>query len=100
QVAQPYLPDTINNRTDKMGFPTPWAEWLKGDVRNFVLDVLTSAPARGRDLIDNRRVVRQLESESRFGRNTWGVFCLEVWQQQFHDKAAEFKQHAEMPAGS
>ena len=99
-VAQPYLPDVIVNRTDKMGFPTPWAEWLKGEVRDFVIGVLTSARARERDLIDNRRVVRQIESEPRFGRNSWGLFCLEVWQQEFHDKAAEFKHQAQASAGA
>lgn len=95
-AAQPYLPDVIINRTDKMGFPTPWTEWLKGEVRDFVLDTLTSGRALERDLIDNRRVVQQIESESKFGRNIWGLFCLEVWQQEFQDKAAEFKQQVQL----
>ena len=99
-VAQPYLPDVIVNRTDKMGFPTPWTEWSKGEVRDWVIDILSSGRARQRDLIDNRRVVKQIESESRFGRNTWGLFCLEVWQQEFHDRAVEFKQQSEVSAES
>lgn len=90
-AAQPHLPDVILNRADKMGFPTPWTEWLKGELREFVLDILTGQRARGRDLIDNRQVVRQIETESKFGRNTWGLFCLEVWQQEFHDRSADFK---------
>ena len=99
-VAQPYLPDVIVNRTDKMGFPTPWTEWSKGEVRDWVIDILSSGRARQRDLIDNRRVVKQIESESRFGRNTWGLFCLEVWQQEFHDRAVKFKQQSEVSAES
>jgi len=99
-VAQPYLPDVIVNRTDKMGFPTPWTEWSKGEVRDWVIDILSSGRARQRDLIDNRRVVKQIESESRFGRNTWGLFCLEVWQQEFHDRAVKFKRQAEVSAES
>jgi asparagine synthase (glutamine-hydrolysing) len=99
-VAQPYLPDVITSRVDKMGFPTPWAEWLKGETRDFVIDALTTSKARDRDLIDNRRVVKQIETESRFGRNTWGLFCLEIWQQEFHDKATGFKHDAEMSAPS
>ena len=99
-VAQPYLPDVIVNRTDKMGFPTPWTEWSKGEVRDWVIDILSSGRARQRDLIDNRRVVEEIESESRFGRNTWGLFCLEVWQQEFHDRAVKFKQQAEVSAES
>jgi asparagine synthase (glutamine-hydrolysing) len=61
-----------------------------------VLDILTSGRARERDLIDNRRVVQRIEREPKFGRNIWGLFCLEVWQQEFHDKAAEFRHQVEL----
>jgi asparagine synthase (glutamine-hydrolysing) len=90
-AAQPYLPDAILNRTDKMGFPTPWTEWLKGEVRDFVLDMLTTRQARERDLVDNRRVVQKIDDEPKFGRDMWGLLCLEAWQQEFHDKASKFK---------
>jgi asparagine synthase (glutamine-hydrolysing) len=90
-TTRSHLPDVIVNRTDKMGFPTPWTEWLKGELRDFVLDTLTTTAARERGLIDNRRVVERIESEPKFGRNIWGLFCLEVWQQQFHDRTADFK---------
>src|SRR3989475_4370470 len=88
------LPDAIANRTDKKGFPVPLHEWLSrpGVVRDFVVDVLSSPAARTRELIDNRRVVEGLHGEPKFGRKIWGLLCLELWQQAFHDQAARFGQ--------
>ncbi|MGE0385653.1 MAG: asparagine synthase (glutamine-hydrolyzing) [Gammaproteobacteria bacterium] len=86
-----YLPDVIADRTDKMGFPTPLNEWIKGPAREFVGDVFGSRVARERDLIDNDKVLRKLGSEPKFGRNVWGLLCLELWQQEFHDRAAQFR---------
>jgi asparagine synthase (glutamine-hydrolysing) len=98
-----FLPQAVRERRDKMGFPVPLQEWLSGPgpVREFVTDVLTTDAARGRDLIDNRKVVEQLDSEPRFGRKLWGLLSLELWQQRFHDRAAEFRArptHEEVPA--
>ncbi len=92
-AIQPYLPEAVLNRIDKMGFPTPLNEWVQGEAREFVHDILTSRAALNRDLVDNRRVVQKIAKESKFGRNIWGLLCLEVWQQEFHDQAAKFKQH-------
>ena len=49
-------------------------------------DVFASEPARGRDLFDNGSVLAGLERENRFGRQTWGLLCLELWQRAFHDR--------------
>lgn len=91
QVVRPYLPEIILERTDKMGFPTPLTEWLRGEARDFVYDVFTTVKAQQRDLIDNRKVLEKLNSEPRFGRTVWGLLCLELWQQEFHDKAQEYR---------
>ncbi len=88
------LPDAIVARTDKMGFPTPVNDWVRGEAREFVHDTLSTTAARSRDLVDNRKVLRKLESEPRFGRNVWGLLCLEIWQQEFHDRAAESRRTA------
>jgi asparagine synthase (glutamine-hydrolysing) len=76
-----------------MGFPVPLQEWVTepGPVREFVLDVLSSDAARGRALIDNRKVLAGLESEPRYGRRLWGFLSLELWQRQFHDDAGRFR---------
>lgn len=85
------LPDSIANRKDKMGFPVPLAEWVGNELHDFVRDILSTTKARSRDLIDNKRVIEQLNSERPFGRTIWGLLCLEIWQQEFHDKQHKFK---------
>jgi asparagine synthase (glutamine-hydrolysing) len=86
------LPRSIVDRTDKMGFPVPFQEWLTqpGVVRDFVLDTLSSQAALGRSLVNNRKVLAALDGEPRFGRKIWGLLCLELWQRAFHDRAAFF----------
>jgi len=36
-------------------------------------------------------VLSKLDSESKYGRNIWGLLCLELWQQEFHDREYQFK---------
>ena len=93
-AAKSLLPVSIVNRTDKMGFPVPLQEWFsqKGIVHDFVRDLLSSSKATARDLVDNRKVIAGLGRESKYGRKMWGLLCLELWQQTFHDRAPSFKQ--------
>jgi len=92
QVIQPFLPPMILDRQDKMGFPTPLHGWIKGEACDFVHDVFSSMAARSRVLIDNRKVLTAIENEPKFGRKIWGLLSLELWHQEFHDKAHEYKQ--------
>jgi asparagine synthase (glutamine-hydrolysing) len=91
------LPEPVRNRRDKMGFPVPLQEWIGrgGAVREFVVDTLSSEAARGRQVVDNEKVVEKLDQEPRFGRKVWGLLSLELWQQAFHDKARSYKKRAE-----
>jgi asparagine synthase (glutamine-hydrolysing) len=85
------LPPSILQRTDKMGFPVPLNEWMRSDIRDFVLDILTSQAASHRAFVNNRRVASELESEMSFGRKIWGLLSLEIWQREFHDRASHFR---------
>ena len=86
-----YLPESIAARKDKMGFPTPLVEWIRGDARDFVMDLFSSQAALTRDLVDNRKVLDLLEHEPKFGRKIWGLLSLELWHQQFHDRQPFFR---------
>ncbi|OAI41215.1 asparagine synthetase B [Planctomycetaceae bacterium SCGC AG-212-D15] len=97
QAMSSHVPPMILERTDKMGFPVPLTEWLKGEAREFVHDILSTRRARTRDLIDNRAVLEGLESEPEYGRKIWGLLSLEIWQQEFHDRAAEFRELVDGP---
>jgi asparagine synthase (glutamine-hydrolysing) len=86
-----YLPTDVAQRTDKMGFPTPFLQWSRGPARDFVRDIMSTQQARQRDYVDNERVLQLLDNEPAFGRSFWGMFSLEIWQQQFHDRAADYR---------
>lgn len=92
EAVRPYLPEAIINRQDKMGFPTPLSEWMAGEAHEFVRDVFSTSQAQSRELVDNRKVLTALDKEPRYGRKIWGLLCLEIWQQEFHDRQAKFKQ--------
>jgi asparagine synthase (glutamine-hydrolysing) len=85
------IPRSVAERQDKMGFPTPFVDWARGGARDFVMDVMTSGRALEREFVDNRAVVARLEEASAYDRDFWGFFSLELWQQQFHDRAHEFR---------
>jgi asparagine synthase (glutamine-hydrolysing) len=91
RALAPLLPDSIVKRTDKMGFPVPLTEWMRGPARDFLYDTLGSQAARDRPLVDNRKVLEGAVAEGRFGRRTWGLLSLELWQQAFHDRERDFK---------
>lgn len=91
KAVKQFLPEAIYNRTDKMGFPTPLNQWIQGEAHDYVREILLSRAAINRELIDNRQVMHKIASESKFGRNIWGLLSLELWQQSFHDRNHEFK---------
>jgi asparagine synthase (glutamine-hydrolysing) len=93
----PRLPDSVRSRRDKMGFPVPLNDWVRepGPVREFVFDVLSSQNALNRVLVDNRRVLDEIDTEPKFGRKLWGLLCLELWQRAYHDRAVAFRDQAQ-----
>lgn len=90
-AMRPYLPDVIVNRIDKMGFPTPLSEWFSGEANEFVRDIFSSNAALNREFINNQKVLNGLSREVKYGRKIWGLLCLELWQQEFHDKEYAYK---------
>jgi asparagine synthase (glutamine-hydrolysing) len=82
------VPAAIVERRDKMGFPVPLTEWARGELRDFVLDTLGSAPSRRPYLAAGCDVEAMLSRELTFGRGLWALLSLELWQQQFHDRAS------------
>jgi asparagine synthase (glutamine-hydrolysing) len=88
----PVLPPAVLERKDKMGFPVPLTEWIRGEASDYVRDILSTRKALTREVIDNRRVLTAIDKETQFGRKIWGLLSLEIWQQKFHDCEYQFKQ--------
>ncbi len=40
KALKPYLPEEVVNRKDKLGFPVPFKEWTKGELKEFIYDSL------------------------------------------------------------
>ena len=83
------IPQSIQNRKDKMGFPVPLNKWLKdgGPARNFIGDILGSKKAMMRPyLAKGFSIDSILDSDSLYGRNLWALLSLELWQNEFIDK--------------
>jgi len=85
-VVNDDLPEIITSRKNKMGFPVPLNEWLKGDLKDFILDIFTSAGAKKRKYFNHEEILKSLNSEPQFGRKLWGLLSLELWHREFHDK--------------
>ena len=85
------IPPEILNRRDKMGFPVPLKEWMGGELKDFVFDTFGSARAQGRPFINAKAIQAQLDSVGQFSRKLWGLLSLELWYQNFHDRAGEYR---------
>jgi len=96
-VARDVLPASITERTDKMGVPTPFNDWARGPIREFLGDTFGTAAARTRAHVDNSLVMSQFERDGQFGRSLWGMLSLELWQQAFHDRHIRFDPDEEVP---
>ncbi len=94
------IPEQILNRRDKMGFPVPLKEWVGGELREFVLDTFNSSRAQTRPFINAAAIRGQLDSVGQFSRKLWGLLSLELWYQNFHDRAETFRKMIDEPAGS
>jgi len=83
-----HLPESIQNRKDKMGFPIPLNQWIQkpGPVRDFVNDIFRSDACRNRPYFNAEAIKRALDTETSFGRKIWGLLCLELWHREFIDK--------------
>ena len=84
------LPDDIRRRP-KMGFGVPVAEWLRGDLRPMLDDLVLSKRALDRGYFD-RAAVRALADEHvrcRYdhGYRLWSLLWLELWHRTFIDPA-------------
>ncbi len=81
-----HLPSELIERKDKMGFPVPLAQWMKGGpVKDFVGDVLLSQRSLERGVFSREALNGMLEKQGVGGRKLWGALSLELWHQQLID---------------
>jgi asparagine synthase (glutamine-hydrolysing) len=96
QVFAQELPNKILNRRDKMGFPVPLKEWLSNDIKDFSMDTFSSMAAKHRPYINSKALLESFGQEAQFSRKSWTLMNIELWYQQFHDKAVEWRKAAQI----
>jgi asparagine synthase (glutamine-hydrolysing) len=78
------VPSAIMDRKDKMGFPVPTASWFRGPLRSWLNDLLLRERAN-RGIIRREAVEGVLKGDATYGREVWGLLCLELWFRAFLD---------------
>ncbi len=94
-VFKDHLPESLINRRDKMGFPVPLREWFNKELAGFLKDTFSGMQKKDRPLFNTKSILNNFANEAPFSRKTWGLLSLELWHQQFHDKAAEWRKMTE-----
>jgi len=89
------LPGPVLHRRDKMGFPVPLKEWFGSELNEFVQELFRSRAARSRRFFHADAILANFEKTERFSRKAWGLICLEIWHQLFHDQAAKIRSQVE-----
>ena len=80
------LPEHVFQRKDKMGFPVPLREWMKGGiVKNFVGDILLSQRSRERGIFKPEALESMMTKQGVGERQLWGALSLELWHRCFMD---------------
>jgi asparagine synthase (glutamine-hydrolysing) len=85
------VPASVMSRQDKMGFPVPLTAWFSGELKDFFFDMVASMETKSRPGLNPVAIRENFESTGKFSRKTWALLSLELWHQQFHDKASEYK---------
>ena len=85
------LPSSITERKDKMGFPVPLNDWMQGELKEFICGIFEHGRDKDRAFFNSEVILENLSKEGKFSRKIWGLLSLEIWMQQFHDRAKEFK---------
>jgi len=88
------VPDCVMNRRDKLGFPVPLSTWFSGELRDFFFDTIASMETKNRPGLNPDAIRKNFESTGKFSRKTWALMSLELWHQQFHDRAAKYRELA------
>jgi asparagine synthase (glutamine-hydrolysing) len=91
KAIEPYLPAEVLRRK-KTGFGAPLRNWLRGDLRPLVDDVLDEASLSRRGLFDPAEVRRLVEADraqrTDAAYTVFALLCIELWMRIFVDRSA------------
>lgn len=79
------VPREISDRK-KTGFPVPYESWLRGDLRDWLLDILLDRETLARGYFQRASLENLVAEDLRCGRYSKEIFSLvvlELWHRQF-----------------
>jgi len=83
------LPPVVRDRTDKLGFVTPEARWLRGELGTLADEVFASPELRERGWVDadaaRARLAAHRRGELDAGFELWRALNVELWARTFVD---------------
>jgi len=83
------LPQSVSERTDKLGFVTPEARWMRGALGDLAARVFASETFRARGWIDpvaaERRLAEHRAGLLDAGFELWRAVNVELWARRFVD---------------
>ena len=85
-----YLPDSVRDRRDKIGFSPPQAAWLRGPLREWAEDLLASRRFAEREWNDASAVHAMWEAfqdgKDQLDGDLWRFLSVEAWARSFLDR--------------
>lgn len=85
KALEPYLPSEVLYKK-KQGFSIPLAVWLRGTLREYVVDVLRSPKIKEQGIFYGPYIEQMLKEfmsgNSRMNHKIWEIFVLEAWLQR------------------
>ena len=86
QTMKGRLPDKILSR-GKKGFGIPTAAWLRGPLKEMLLDTLSTRRLKESGLFRVDKVAemvsRHLSGQADYRKEVWAVFVFELWRQRY-----------------
>ena len=91
-ILRDAFPDLVPaeiQRRGKMGFGVPLDTWFRGDLRDYMRDLLLAPNARYRDIVSvpfvERLIARHLDRRINAGQQLWTLMCFELWLRRLPD---------------
>ena len=100
QSMDRYVPKEVIWRRNKIGFNTPFMEWMRGPWKNYLLDMVGSQSFRESALINSGKVKSQIESVIhgstatwKDGQEAWVSLAPYLWEEAVLSKAGRTPVH-------
>ena len=86
QILAKYLPKDLIDRP-KMGFGVPIDSWIRKDLRELTLDLLSPKKLDSQGFFDskviNNRLQQHLSGKQNYQHDLWGVLMFQLWYEKY-----------------